>query len=264
MTDLGMPALWIHFRYTLFGLLYFVRLDSSSVDIKSIGYIAFYFPAFLKMTRGKSILLATTVAHVGITTVFLVAERNRDYKLARFMRDNFMVSPHGVLREGKVHTLITSIFSHKDPMHLLFNTMGMYSFGMSTLAFLGPARFIALYLGGGLISSISFVAWPFVIPKSWPAYNTYNGSNPGLGASGAINALVMWSVLKEPLSKFLLFGVLPLPAFVCGLGFIAYDTYGLYDGSGNIGNASHLSGAAFGALYFMFTRRLPTYSFRKL
>lgn len=209
--------------------------------------------------KGKSILIATTIAHAAVTTAFQAAESKHDYKLRKFMMDNFTMTPRGVLREGKVHTLVTSMFAHIDPMHLVFNTIAMFSFGMNTLAFLGPARYLALYLGGGLVSSLSFVAWPFVIPKTWPAYYSYNGSANGLGASGAVNALIMWSVLKAPFNQFLIFGVVPVPAVICGIGMIGYDAYGAYDGSGSIGNVSHLAGAAFGALFFMFTRRAPTF-----
>ena len=201
-------------------------------------------------------LIGAVITQAAVTVAFKQAENTHHYKLQKYMWDNFTMTSRGVLRDGKYHTLITSIFAHFDPMHLVFNTVAMYSFGMNTLAFLGPARFISLYLGGGLLSSLSFVAWPYVIPKSWPAYYYYNPNTHGLGASGAVNALVMWSILKEPFNKFLIMGVLPVPAVVCGLGMIGYDAYGLYDGKGNIANASHLTGAAFGALFYMFTRTL--------
>jgi membrane associated rhomboid family serine protease len=121
-------------------------------------------------------------ANVAVFGGWQLAER--DYALRAYMQNNFTVSSQGVFRQGKYWTLLTSVFSHKDSMHLLFNGMAFYSFGMNSIALLGANRFLLLYMGGGLLSSLAQVAWPYVIPRDWPAYHNYSPYSAGLGASG--------------------------------------------------------------------------------
>jgi rhomboid-like protein len=51
-----------------------------------------------------------------------------------------------------------------------------------------------------------------------PGYN--------LGASGAVNAIVMFSILLNPYATYLIYGVVPAPAWALGIGWLAYDLYG--------------------------------------
>ena len=60
-----------------------------------------------------------------------------------------MVSSNGVLRHFRVHTLVTAIFTNYDISHLISNLFSIY------IAFSpgGGARFAAMYLAGGLLST---------------------------------------------------------------------------------------------------------------
>lgn len=178
-----------------------------------------------------------------------------DWKFQRWMEKNFTLSQLGVFREWRIHTLVTSFFSHFDPVHFLANMFVLYSFGQSTLPILGRARFLTLYFGGGLTSSICHLLWPYFVPRHWPASHSRNRFNGGLGASGAINAIVMYNILTYPSQMVYFFGVVPIPAILFGLGFVGMDLYGLYTGTSTNGNAAHLGGAAFGAGIFMFLKR---------
>jgi len=44
-------------------------------------------------------------------------------ELGRFLVDHFTVSPYGVLKEYRFHTLITANFSHEDLFHIFFNML---------------------------------------------------------------------------------------------------------------------------------------------
>ncbi|KAJ1436088.1 hypothetical protein B484DRAFT_325294 [Ochromonadaceae sp. CCMP2298] len=171
------------------------------------------------------------------------------------MQQNFTVSSQGVFQQGKYHTLITAFFSQKDASHLLFNGMAFVSFGMNSIALLGSSRFLLLYMGGGLLSSIAQVSWPYMIPRSWPAYHHYSPYSAGLGASGAVNAVVAWNIITFPTSLIYLYGLLPLPAALLGLAFLGADAYSLYFGQSNIGNAAHLAGSAYGTAFWVMMRR---------
>ena len=84
-----------------------------------------------------------------------------DSKLLRFMYNNFTTSTSHVLKNGKFHTVITSVFSHNDGWHIAANMISLYFFGLETAMILGASRFLALYMCGGTISSIAYILWPF-------------------------------------------------------------------------------------------------------
>lgn len=153
-----------------------------------------------------------------------------DYQWRNFMLENFTVSSLGVFKYHNYHTLLTAVFSHIDLSHLVFNMLAFYSFGMNSLSVLGNQRFLLLYTGGGILSSLAQIMWPYFIPKSWPAYSQYRYDSFGLGASGAVNAIIMWNILKFPNHIISLYGVIPIPAPLFGLGFLSLDLYSLYKG----------------------------------
>jgi hypothetical protein len=98
--------------------------------------------------------------------------------IRRFMAKNFAISSAGVLKEGRLCTLITSIFSHYDAVHLGANMACLVIFGKSLMPILGRSRFLALYLGAGIASSLAQVAWPVVAPE----HLRYSPYQLGLGA----------------------------------------------------------------------------------
>jgi membrane associated rhomboid family serine protease len=109
-----------------------------------------------------------------------------------------------------------------------------------------------------MFSSVCFVLWPHLIPKSWPAYYNYDARSPALGASGAVNAVIMWSVCSFPRNMIYLYGIVPIPAAIAGLGFVGMDAYALYSGStSGVGNSAHLGGAAFGLAFFGLIKKYP-------
>ena len=98
--------------------------------------------------------------------------------IRRFMAKNFAISSAGVLKEGRLHTLVTSIVSHYDAVHLGANMACLVIFGKSLMPILGRSRFLALYLGAGIASSLAQVAWPVVAPD----HLRYSPYQLGLGA----------------------------------------------------------------------------------
>lgn len=48
------------------------------------------------------------------------------------------------------------------------------------------------------------------------------------GASSAVNAIVILSVLLNPFATYLVMGVVPAPAWLLGTGFVLYDMHGAY------------------------------------
>ncbi|KAI0285032.1 hypothetical protein BGY98DRAFT_946761 [Russula aff. rugulosa BPL654] len=165
--------------------------------------------------------------------------------LARWLQDNFLNSYEN-LRRGRFWTLVTSTFSHAEPGHALLNGLTFWFLAPTALAVLGNAQFLVLYLGSGAFASLTSLAWN-------------NRNYHTLGASGAIYALASFFAVAAPNARFLLFFVVPMPAWACVGAIACFDVYNAVTRRFSMDSAAHVGGLTAGALYWiMRTRfRLP-------
>jgi len=167
-----------------------------------------------------------------------------------FMANNFLVS-WSALTEGRYWTLITSVFSHNNFMHIFFNMYVLYGFGPVIEQVLGTRRFLQFYFVAGIFSSFchAFVS----------AWLLHEPSLPALGASGAISGIIFLFALIFPKQKILLFGFVPIAAIWGALLFVGLDIWGLIaqaEGGGlPIGHGAHLGGSLAGVIYYFFFLR---------
>lgn len=123
---------------------------------------------------------------------------------------------------GHVVPWFSSMFLHGGWLHLLSNLWFLHIFGDNVEDRLGKGRFLALYLGGGLVAGLAQV---IVSPDS---------TVPMVGASGAISAVVGAYLLLFPSARvltlipiFIIFYFAQVPAFVfIGLWFALQVLYG--------------------------------------
>ena len=129
------------------------------------------------------------------------------------MQQNFLVSEESVYA-GRVHTIVTSAFSHYNLGHLGANMLALYYFGRDLSRIFGPKYLLNLYLAGGVAASVTHVAWcrwererrqsrrrGFISQRAgrWMENTAgYLTTPPALGASGAVNAIVLLNVLVFP------------------------------------------------------------------
>lgn len=83
------------------------------------------------------------------------------------------------------------------------------------ISVLGTANFLGLYLGAGIISSLVSLAWHRAANRG---RRTTHGSE---GASGAIYACLSFFAATFPQTQFLMFFVIPMPAWVAVGGIFA-------------------------------------------
>ncbi len=142
----------------------------------------------------------------------------------------FAVSPVWYLHPW---SLITSTLAHDpyDLTHILFNGLILFFFGPIVEQILGTRKFLWLFLLSGAISGIAQVT-----------------IEPGfaLGASGALMMTFGVLVMLMPREKLLIYGIIPVPFWVAGLGYAAYDVLGGFFWDDNVGHFAHLSGMALG------------------
>ncbi|MBI2519202.1 MAG: rhomboid family intramembrane serine protease [Bdellovibrio sp.] len=166
-----------------------------------------------------------------------------------FMINNFLIS-WTALTEGRVWTLITSVFSHNLLWHLFINMYVFFGFGSVLEKLLGFKKFFKFYLIAGIFSSLSHALVCALI--------LHRPEIPALGASGAISAIVIVFALLFPKEKIYLFGLIPIPALSGALTLSALDLWGLISQAKGhelpIGYGAHLGGVAFGIIYYFFQR----------
>ncbi|RKP09556.1 hypothetical protein THASP1DRAFT_2006, partial [Thamnocephalis sphaerospora] len=144
--------------------------------------------------------------------------------LLKFMARNFMTSSDNVLEGHRWWTLLTASFSHSNLIHFGVNMMVLWSFGPVMAGLLGTSRFLTLYLTSGLTASISSIAYYRWLDtqRSWMEPPRAVASQ---GASGALLGVATVFTLLFPTSKFLIFFVLPVPAWLALLGVAGNDLY---------------------------------------
>ena len=136
---------------------------------------------------------------------------------------------------------LTYAFAH-DPnglLHILCNMLVIFFFGPPLERRYGKAEFSLFYLGSAVFAGVI-----------WNVLN-FGANTAALGASGAATALVILFALNYPKVQLLLWGIIPLPAWLAGVLYVVYDMYGSIHSVDNIAHDIHISGAVFAALYFI-------------
>jgi len=135
------------------------------------------------------------------------------------------------LLNGRVWTLVTSLFLHADILHLAGNMIFLYAFGNALEKEVGDEKtFLAFFLGG--ILSLLFGVF-FYTPDVFL-----------IGASAAIFTLTAVVMLVKPLKfSFIFFMPLGLVAII----YIIYNVVAVQTGvEGNVAYISHVIGFAVG------------------
>lgn len=159
------------------------------------------------------------------------------------MFDHFMVDAEG-LRSGRIWTLVTYAFSHREPWHLFWNMLFLYWFGGDLEAVYGKRNLWAIYLVGAVGGAAAQVA-----------FNLQQGAaaRPMLGASASVMAIVVAATLMFPTRRLMIWGVIPTPMWVLAAIYLLVDVFGLAreiaGAFSRVGHAGHLGGAVAGALF---------------
>ncbi|MEZ4827645.1 MAG: rhomboid family intramembrane serine protease [Bacteroidia bacterium] len=164
-------------------------------------------------------------------------------------RDKHVLVPYDMLIYREYWRVFTSGFVHGNYFHLLMNMATFYFFSFILEHRLGHWQFLVLYVLGLLLSNLYLVF----------RYGKDTGYEGSLGASGAISAVVLSTVICNPYLKFGLpviseqWPVLQLPGYIVALAFMIYSLVNMFRKSEmNINHAAHLWGAIAGiALTFL-------------
>ena len=146
-------------------------------------------------------------------------------------------SPIEILK--KPWTILTHMFLHERPMHLVWNMLTIYWFGRIFGDLMGDQRVVPLYIYSGLMG-ILFIQIGFLIGIP---------SGPALGASAAALGLVVGSAIVAPDYDFNLPFIGPVKLKYIALFFIVVDLVGIANLNNTGGHFAHIGGMVMGWLF---------------
>ncbi|XP_062116741.1 RHOMBOID-like protein 12, mitochondrial [Humulus lupulus] len=203
--------------------------------------------SWLRGLTPNDMVLGLIIANVAIFLLWRVA----DY---RFMMNNFTISVENFKR-GRLHTLITSAFSHTDMEHIIHNMIGLYFFGSHLGHVFGSEFLLKLYLAGALAGCVFYLMHSAFLASSSKGQQLWMDplKAPGLGASGAVNAILLLDIFLYPKSTLYFNFFIPVPAILLGIYLVGKDVLGMIEG--DTPGSAHLGGAAVAALAWAQLRK---------
>jgi membrane associated rhomboid family serine protease len=190
---------------------------------------------------------ALIIANVAVFLLTLVA--------ARPLIDLFGLTPADVWTRLRIWQPVTYLFLHSPSgvMHILFNMLALWMFGVELERRWGTAFFVKYYFvtGVGAAASVLLLS---LFPFGWTA-PLWVGTT--IGASGAVYGLLMAWALLFPHREILFMFIFPLQArvFVLIIGAIALLS-AIGASGGPVANLAHLGGLIVGWLYLKGPRDL--------
>ncbi len=148
------------------------------------------------MTKRLLILQALT------TVVYLFLHRVTPDSAA-WVDHYLRLTPSQFIR-GQVWQVVSYLFLHAAPLHLLLNMLFLWIFGAQLEQRWGSRSFLRFFLLSGMGAGIVVVLAGLALPSSF--------DHPTLGMSGALNAMLMAFVIANPEATINFYFVLPVKA----------------------------------------------------
>ena len=162
------------------------------------------------------------VACIVISIAFWLSNPNVTLEYLAFSGDNLL--------NGRVWTLVTSLFLHADILHLAGNMLFLYIFGNTLEEEFGATKTLGVFFIGGILSFLLSLLF-------------YNWSTPLIGASAAIFTLSAIVMLTKPLKL----SIIILPQGLIAILYFVYNALAIYAGAeGNVAYITHIIGFAIG------------------
>ncbi|MFV0483507.1 MAG: rhomboid family intramembrane serine protease [Bacteroidales bacterium] len=173
----------------------------------------------------------------GITSFLALDNRELFYKLR--------LSPYDIIHKKQYYRVLSHALLHANFPHLLVNMFVLYSFGGAVENIYsemwgqsGKIYFILLYITGAIVSCL-----PALLKHKNNIYYS------AVGASGAVAAVVSSFIIFYPWQKLYLFLLIPIPAIIFGVIYVAYSWYMAKRDSSLIAHDAHLAGTIWGFLF---------------
>ena len=160
------------------------------------------------------------------------------------MMEKLLFEPFQVEHRKEWYRFISHAFVHANGPHLFVNMFVLWMFGrkvehqLSTFTGMELTIFLLLYLGAAIVAAVP----GFLRHRNNPEYRA-------VGASGAVAAVLFASILMDPTDPLYLFGIVKLPGWLMGIGYLVYEYVQDKKAHGRIAHDAHFTGALFGVLF---------------
>ncbi|MGV9004049.1 rhomboid family intramembrane serine protease [Flavobacterium sp.] len=151
----------------------------------------------------------------------------------------------GAIRAGEQIRMVSSGFLHADIGHLAFNMITLYFFAPIVAQSLGVFPFLLIYFASLVCGSLLTMM-----------FHGNDNSYSAVGASGAVTGVLYSAILMYPEMTLGIFGIIPMPAYLFGIGYLLYSIYGMRAKRDNIGHTAHIGGAIGG--YVITLLKVPS------
>lgn len=184
-----------------------------------------------------------TIIIIALTSIVSILAFNN-----RAIADRFIFYPPAV-KQGEWHRMFTYGMLHADYMHLIFNMFTLYLFGTpienACKAVLGNSSGSGCYLLLYMTALFASILPTYLKQKDNAYYR-------GLGASGAVSAVVFAYILIHPMSFMgIMFIPIWLPAFLFGIIFILISVQLDKKQAGGINHSAHITGGIYGMIFMI-------------
>ena len=187
-----------------------------------------------------------TIILIALTVIISILGFNN-----RELFSKLQFNAYQVVHRREYYRLITHGFIHAGWWHLFVNMFVLFFFGRTVEAYLN------LLAGEGIIKFPTLIYLVFylvamVFASSISLYKQkdnvwYNA----VGASGAVSAMLFFSVFFDPWQKIIVY-IIPVPGIVFAVLYVIYSHYQSKKAGDNIAHDAHLLGAVFGFIFPLF------------
>lgn len=147
-------------------------------------------------------------------------------------------------------TLTTYMFVHEGFLHIFFNMLCLFWFGKIFLMSFSEKQLVGLYLIGGIIAALFYVATYNIFPYYAPVVH----QSLMLGASGSIMAIIIATAIQTPNMEMRLLFVGNVKLKYIAIVAVLSSFFGITSDNGG-GQLAHLGGALAGYIFIVSLRQ---------
>ncbi|CAL0330586.1 unnamed protein product [Lupinus luteus] len=191
------------------------------------------------------VVLGLIGANVAVFLLWRIADEN-------FMTNNFTISLDNI-ESGRLHTVIANAFSHIETGHIISNMIGLYFFGTNIGRSFGTEFLLKLYFAGAVGGAVFYLVHQ--VYKAQTSKLSWRSKELALGASAAVNAIMLLDIFLFPKATLYFNFIIPVPAMLLGIYLIGKDMLLILEGDNRISGATHMGGAAVAAIAWARVRK---------
>jgi len=205
--------------------------------IRSSGKLYYYEPDVLEYKRKSPIATALSVIKSNYSLTILAIVIVSFFLQYIIPEYSFYLALYPTDVFARPWTLVTHMFLHAGPIHLLFNMMFLFFFGPELERRIGGKGFLKVFFLSGIVAAIGYSLWSVFILRSFA---------PAVGASGALFGIFACLAVIAPHIRVYVYFI-PMKITHALIFFALLDL--LFIGAGDaIARSAHLSGVIAGLI----------------